>query len=122
MFRDDDRAYSGVAVPTEFWKVVVAIDGVAGGLLASAYLLSQEGLMPTEAFRYGVFRTYQVPLSRVVALADVKFPGNVLSADVFRQDGALGAGTYREISSPDDVVLGASPPVGGGRRRNNPDR
>jgi endonuclease G len=108
VFRDDDPEYSTVQVPIDFWKVVVAIDADSGGLLASAYLLSQEGMMPLEGFRYGPFKTYQVPLSRVEELADLAFPAAVRNADVFGKDAGkemVATARYVEITSAQDIVL-----------------
>lgn len=108
VFRDDDPTYSDVQAPTDFWKVVVAIDADTKGLLTSAYLLSQEGLMPEEAFRYGAFKTYQVPLKRIEELADLKFSKSVRDADVFGADEVeemVATARYIEITSENDIVL-----------------
>ena len=111
IFRDDDPVYSDVQVPIDFWKVVVAIDADTKKLLSSAYMLSQEGLMPKEGFRFGPFRTYQVPVRRVEELADLKFPKAVRDADVFAEDEInemISTGRYVEINSGGDVVLTSS--------------
>jgi endonuclease G len=111
VFRADDPAYSDVQVPIDFWKVVVAIDADTKKLLASAYVLSQEGLMPEEGFRFGPFKTYQVPVKRVEELSDVKFPKAVRDADVFGADEInemISTGRYVEINSGEDVVLTSS--------------
>jgi endonuclease G len=74
----------------------------------SAYLLSQEGLMPTEGFRFGPFKTYQVPLAKVGMLADLKFAKPLELADVFAgQDvqESFESGRFAEIEGPDDLVL-----------------
>lgn len=111
VFRDDDPSYSKVKVPTDFWKVVVAIDADTKKLLSSAYLLSQEGLMPKEGFRYGPFKTYQVPLTRVQDIADLKFSKSIRDADVFSASEAeemIETARYVEINSGEDIVLTAS--------------
>jgi endonuclease G len=108
VFRESDPAYNGVKAPTDFWKVVVAIDADTKGLLTSAYLLSQEGLMPEEAFRFGAFKTYQVPIKRIEELADLKFSKSVRDADVFGMDEVeemVTTARYIEINSEDDIVL-----------------
>jgi len=108
VFRDNDPAYNGIRAPIDFWKVVVAIDADTKGLLTSAYLLSQEGLMPVEGFRYGPFKTYQTPLKRIEELADLKFPKSVRDADVFGMDEfeeMVTTARYIEINSEDDIVL-----------------
>lgn len=108
VFREDDPQYSEVQVPIDFWKVVVAIDADSGGLLASAYLLSQEGMMPLEGFRYGPFKTYQVPLLRAEELAGLRFPAAVRNADVLGKDAGnemVATARYVEITSAQDIVL-----------------
>ena len=111
VFRADDPSYSGIQVPTDFWKVVVALNADTSELLASAYLLSQEGLMPTEGFRYGPFKTYQVPVQRIEELADLKFPKAIQEADVFRENEIqemIATARYIEITSEKDIVLTAA--------------
>ena len=108
IFRQDDPDYNNVQVPLDFWKVVVAIDAETKRLLASAYLLSQEGLMPEEGFRYGSFKTYQVPIKRIESLANVKFSTSVRDADVFSRDEIeelIATARYVEITSAEDIVL-----------------
>lgn len=108
VFRADDPAYGGIQVPTDFWKVVVAINNETKGLLTSAYMLSQEGLMPKEGFRFGPFKTYQVPLARVEELADIKFSKAVRDADVFGANEIkemIATGRFLEITSGEDIVL-----------------
>ncbi len=108
VFRQDDPTYSNIQVPVDFWKVVLSIDSETKQFLASAYLLSQEGLMPTEGFRYGPFKTYQVPVKRIEEYADIRFPKAVRDADVFSAQETiemLATARYVEINSPDDIVL-----------------
>ena len=108
VFRADDPSYKNVQVPTDFWKVVVAIDADTKALLTSVYLLSQDGLMPKEGFRYGPFRTYQVPITRIEELADLKFSKTVRDADVFTPEESqemVATARYIEITSETDIVL-----------------
>jgi len=103
---ESDKKQRGVKVPVDFWKVVVAIDADSGALLSSSYLLTQEGMMPTESFRYGPFKTYQVPIAKIEQLADLKFSKAVRNADVFSgadEEGPEGRGL--EIQGPQDIVL-----------------
>jgi len=95
-------------VPLDFWKIVIAIDAHTKELLASAYLLSQEGLMPVEGFRYGPFKTYQVPIKHIEDLADLKFSKSIRAADVFSADEIeemVTTARYIEITSPDNILL-----------------
>ncbi|HET8863161.1 MAG TPA: DNA/RNA non-specific endonuclease [Solirubrobacterales bacterium] len=79
---DDDRAYRGVKMPRQFWKVVTMAKN-PGGLSATAYLLSQEELIDDlkevapipgeEEFAFGAFKTFQVPLSEIEKLTGISF-------------------------------------------------
>ncbi|HEX2618415.1 MAG TPA: DNA/RNA non-specific endonuclease, partial [Flavobacteriales bacterium] len=108
VLREDDPEYEGVRVPLDFWKIVVAVESGTNKLLASAYLLTQEGMMPTEGFRYGPFKTYQVALKYVEELTDLKFPKNVRDADVFGQESLLELnqrGRMLEVREAGDIIL-----------------
>lgn len=109
VFRPSDPKYSGVAVPMDFWKVIAMLDADTKKLLVSAYMLTQDGMLPAEsAFRYGPFKTYQVPLSKVEKDAGIAFSKSIRSADVF-SDGvgneAFQSGRFCVIEGADDVIL-----------------
>jgi endonuclease G, mitochondrial len=108
VFGKQDREYSGVLVPERFWKVIAAIDAESRNLLSSSYLLSQEGFMPEEGFRFGPFKTYQVPLTLIEEVADLKFERTMREADVFTASEAefMGdTGRFIEINDVSDIVL-----------------
>jgi len=74
VFRDTDRflrnqpGAEDVAIPEEFWKIVVMVDAEERKLHVTAYILSHGALLRdmTEApFLYGKHKTYQVPVSLV---------------------------------------------------------
>jgi endonuclease G len=105
----DDDAYRGVNLPRQFWKVVVMVKG-SGDLSATAYLLSQEGLiaglevMPEE-FSYGAYRTYQVAVSRIEELTRLSF-GSLVEADpLAHMETAVAHVAHREVRRPDELVL-----------------
>jgi len=69
IFGKDDPEYRGVAIPLQFWKVVVAVDA-SNKLYATGYILSQDFLIERDwavldeaaiAKPFGKFETYQVP-------------------------------------------------------------
>jgi len=110
VFREDDPDYTPdqIQVPTDFWKVVVANGADSRELLTSAYILSQEGMMPREGFRYGPFRTYQIPVARIEELADIAFPRSVRQSDVYAGRDItelVDLGHYTEIRSQSDIDL-----------------
>ncbi|WP_131766122.1 DNA/RNA non-specific endonuclease [Candidatus Protofrankia californiensis] len=102
----DDEPYRGVQLPRQFWKVAVMVkDG--GGLSATAYLLSQESLLDglevaPEAFAYGAYKTYQVPVRRIEELTRLSF-GSVAEADPLGRVEAVSGG--REIGHPRQIIL-----------------
>jgi endonuclease G len=68
VFKDDDPLYRDIVrLPRSFWKIAVLVDTDKEELSATGYILCQGELIKniTEAFVYGDFRTYQVPLSLI---------------------------------------------------------
>jgi endonuclease G, mitochondrial len=83
VLRDDDRKLeNGVGVPEEFWKVVVYIDADTNELRAAGYVLSQGKLIEdiTEAFTFGDYRGYQVPVKVIAKATGLDF-GALVAAD-----------------------------------------
>ena len=99
-----DDAYEGVQLPRQFWKVVTMVK-TDGQLSATAYLLSQEhlieGLAPREAFAYGAYKTYQVPVKKVEKLSGLSF--GLTHADPLATR-EIGVAT-KELDKPADMVL-----------------
>jgi endonuclease G len=104
---DDDDTYRGVQLPRQFWKVAVMVK-TGGKLSATAYLLSQEQLIKglelvTEAFSYGAYRTYQVPVRRIEQLTGLSF-GSLADADPLAQREALTTEVH-EITRPSEIQI-----------------
>jgi endonuclease G len=106
VFAADDDQYRGIQLPRQFWKVVAMVKQ-SGDLSATAYLLSQDQLIKgleiaTEAFSYGAYRTYQVPVRHVEDITGLSF-GPLAGADpLSRQETAMPA---REVQRPDHLLL-----------------
>jgi endonuclease G len=102
---DDDEAYRGVKLPRQFWKVVVMVKE-SGALSATGYLLSQAqliaGLEVAEAFSYGEYRTFQVPVGHVETLTGLDF-GALRDHDPAAIHEATVAG--REVARPEELLL-----------------
>ena len=102
----DDDQYRGVQLPRQFWKVVSMVKQ-GGEMSATAYLLSQEQLIQgleiaPEAFSYGAYRTYQVPVQRIQDLTDLSF-GSLADADPLgREETTIPA---REVTRPEELLL-----------------
>jgi endonuclease G len=88
VLRDDDPSLeNGVQVPEEFWKVVVTIDEETRKLRSTGYVLSQGSLIGdiTEAFVFGQYRTYQVPVATIATSTGLDFKGLVAADALSRR-------------------------------------
>ena len=78
-----------------------------GELSATAYLLSQEQLIEgleiaPEAFSYGAYRTYQVPVAQIQDLTGLSF-GSLVDADPLGREEATVLA--REVRRPEELHL-----------------
>lgn len=128
VFSKTDRNYNGVLVPKQFWKVVVAPTdsepsgqerktagkngkqtrtrgtGMGAGIKAFGFLLSQEQLVDNmEEFAVDAeFKPYQVPITKIEEITEVRFDASVLAADVLAHE----ASTHRrEINKLEDIRI-----------------
>jgi endonuclease G len=118
-----DPPYRGIQVPLRFWKVVAFVQH--GQLAATGYLLDQSPLVGDleEVFRaaaeigavppLGAFRTFQVPIADVAALAGVPMD-QLVAVDLLHAEPSIApprpgeaAGGWHELTSLADVVLAA---------------
>jgi DNA/RNA endonuclease G (NUC1)/V8-like Glu-specific endopeptidase len=83
VFSNGDEQYRGIQLPRQYWKVVAMVKE-NGKLSATAYLLSQASLLQgigeeafvpedVEAFSYGAYKTFQVPVKRIEKLTGLNF-------------------------------------------------
>jgi endonuclease G, mitochondrial len=109
---DGDPQYRGVALPLQFWKIV-AMMRTDGKPSVTAYLLSQESLLDEfrteqesailpESFSYGAYRTFQVPVRRIVSLTGLDL-AHYIAADPLEQ--LETTGLPRELAELDNIVL-----------------
>jgi endonuclease G len=104
IFGNNDPQYRGIKLPKQYWKVVVIVKKGSNKLSATAYLLSQATLLRNledEAFSYGAYRTFQVPVKRIEALTDIQF-GNLRSFDPLNNQEA---DVTREITELNEVIF-----------------
>jgi DNA/RNA endonuclease G (NUC1) len=105
VFRPDDQVYRSIQLPREFWKIVALAKASSGSVSATGYLLSQADLLTDlEAFVFGPFKTYQVPITQIERLSGLDF-GKLRASDPLR-DGleTIGKKPVRLITGPDDLV------------------
>lgn len=102
---DDDPHYRGVQLPRQYWKVVSMVK-TDGTLSATGYLLSQaallDGVVSHEAFSFGAYRTFQVPVATIATLTGLVLT-DYISADPLARLEALPL--PREILRDEDIVL-----------------
>jgi len=109
VFRPSDRAYRGVKIPKEFWKVVVFPDD-AGEPAAAAFVLSQAALIQglEEEFALGEYKAVQVRVTDLEAKTRLNFDP-FRKWDVLEKDGAeesfTGGVPAVVLESVTDVVL-----------------
>jgi endonuclease G, mitochondrial len=106
VFAEDDDHFAGVQLPRQFWKVAVMVKE-SGELSATGYLLSQEELIAglevlPEAFSYGAYKTFQVPVRRIEELTGLSL-GHLVDADPLERLEA--EVTAAEIGRFDEIVL-----------------
>lgn len=102
----DDPTYRGILIPRRFWKVAAwdAADlGAPPRLAAAGFVLDQTVmLVPAAVPPLGGFRTFQVPIADIAALADVDL-GPLVAADVARA--TLRTPQWMPLASLSQVVL-----------------
>ncbi|WP_106402855.1 DNA/RNA non-specific endonuclease [Actinocorallia populi] len=101
----DDEVFGGVQLPRQFWKVVAMVKK-SGELSVTGYLLSQaaliEDLLTREAFSYGAYRTFQVPVRKVAELTGLGFAPHIVADPLEKLEATP---LPREILRPEDLVL-----------------
>ncbi|ANS26357.1 DNA/RNA non-specific endonuclease family protein [Rhodococcus opacus] len=102
----DDPKYRGVALPRQFWKMVAMVKQ-DGGLSVTGYLLSQAALLDEfaegeEAFSYGAYRTFQVPVRRIAQLTGLVLDPYFAADPLERIEASA---LPRELIRPQDLIL-----------------
>ncbi|MDI9948698.1 DNA/RNA non-specific endonuclease [Rhodococcus sp. IEGM 1305] len=102
----DDPEYRGVALPRQFWKTVAMVKQ-DGGLSVTGYLLSQAALLDEfaegeEAFSYGAYRTFQVPVRRIAQLTGLVLDPYIAADPLERIEASS---LPRELIRPQDLIL-----------------
>lgn len=102
----DDPQYRGVALPRQFWKIVAMVTP-GGRLSVTGYLLSQAALLDEfaegeEAFSFGAYRTFQVPVRRIAGLTGLGLDDFVAADPLERVEAST---LPRELIRPQDLIL-----------------
>jgi endonuclease G len=84
VFRDDDREYRGVLIPSAYWKVIVFLSD-DGRPSATAYMIDQSRELGVLEAAFGRFKTYQRSIARIEELTDLDF-GKLKDYDGFTNE------------------------------------
>lgn len=104
----DDPPYRGIRIPRRFWKVAAWATARDEPLASAGFVLDQTELIDADAARavapLGGFRTFQVPVADIQALAGVDL-GPLVEADVLTGAEAARPVAWRRLDAPSDIVL-----------------
>ena len=106
VFGEDDPPYRGIRIPLKFWKIAAWSTGEA--LATTGFVVDQSPLIDTDKLPralgapppLGPFRTFQVRISEIAALTGLAMPDLVAAEHLPRS-----AGAWRELTSPDDILV-----------------
>jgi endonuclease G len=106
-----DPPYRGIRIPRRFWKIAAWGEDAADGgstLAAAGFVLDQTALIDVSdatvaGTGLGAFRTFQVPVADIAALADIDV-GPLVVADVMAV-GAARPREWTELTRPSDIRL-----------------
>lgn len=102
VFRENDRKYRGVQIPTAYWKVIAFVND-AGKPSATAYLVDQaEELKELEA-TFGTFKTYQRSVKAIERLSGLSFEGLADFDGFSNEELATRTEIRAELRSPGDI-------------------
>ncbi len=116
IFSSFDPVYRGVDIPLRYFKVAVFIDD--GGLASTGYVIDQTPQLTElpdvprpgavdDAPPLGPFRTFQVPVGDIAALAGLDF-GQLVATDrmpASADPAARGASTWQQLTLLEDIRL-----------------
>lgn len=105
VLRDDDPLYRNVRIPREYWKVVCLVTEDLRAS-ATAYKISQSDLLDEGmAFVFGKYKTYQVSVRSIEALALLDF-GKLRDQDGFSsQETMVAQPMERELTDWRDILI-----------------
>ncbi|UIJ70326.1 DNA/RNA non-specific endonuclease [Aurantimonas sp. HBX-1] len=102
VFRDDDRFYRHVRIPTAFWKVIAFVND-AGRPSATAYIVDQVRQLGDLEAAFGAFQTYQRSVRYIEALTELNF-GSLCDFDGFsNEERATGTSIEAVLRGPDGI-------------------
>lgn len=101
VFRHTDLRYRGLQIPADYWKVIAFMHPERGELSATSYLLSQSEFLDDVEFAYGEYRTYQVPIQKIMELTHIDF-NHLVDFDPLAKNESV---PYLEIYENEEMIL-----------------
>lgn len=98
VLQDDDRAYRGIRLPREYWKIIAFVE--QGQLKSRAFLLTQN-LIQVEALELDEFRVFQVAVTEIEERTSLQFADTLRQADTLVVPESVG--DRRPLEDPSDI-------------------
>lgn len=102
LFRDSDRVYRGVQIPTAYWKVLTFLDD-AGRPSSTAYIVDQVAELKHLEAVFGAFKTYQRSVSSIERMTGLFFNGLADFDGFSNEEAATRTEIVAELRSPADI-------------------
>lgn len=111
IFKETDRVYRDVKIPSDFWKIIAYVDNDDKKLKAKAYVLSQDDLLnDIESLGLDEFKLWQVSIAKLEDIVPLQF-GALKDIDAFKAPlapesmGGKRIVKAREVASRSDLML-----------------
>ena len=102
LFRDSDRTYRGVLIPTAYWKVLSFVDD-AGRPSSTAYIVDQVSELTHLEAVFGAFKTYQRSVASIERMTGLSFNGLADFDGFSNEEAATRTAIIAELRSPADI-------------------
>jgi len=102
LFRDSDRTYRGVQIPTAYWKVLSFVDE-AGRPSSTAYIVDQVSELKHLEAVFGAYKTYQRSVASIERMTGLSFNGLADFDGFSNEEAATRTTIIAELRSPADI-------------------
>ncbi|AZO73501.1 DNA/RNA non-specific endonuclease [Mesorhizobium sp. M1D.F.Ca.ET.043.01.1.1] len=102
VFRDSDRTYRGIQIPTAYWKVLSFVDN-AGRPSSTAYIVDQVAELKHLEAVFGAFKTYQRSVASIERMTGLSFNGLADFDGFSNEEAATRTEIVAELRSPADI-------------------
>ncbi|MER8369021.1 DNA/RNA non-specific endonuclease [Mesorhizobium sp. M1378] len=102
LFRDSDKPYRGVPIPTAYWKVLSFVAD-AGRPTSTAYIVDQIVELKQLEAVFGAFKTYQRSVASIERMTGLSFNGLADFDGFSNEEAATRTEIVAELRSPADI-------------------